>query len=169
MRVSTSSSAMCERIFEPGDLAIEHSATNRDFDRREIFSRMADSPYLPDLIADTHGLMRPSATGRAGYQPHRKRLAKPSHGMWLGADDLGLVSRNGGSVTDDVGRCAAPVSVNPNANYQQVYGITRRDAQILSIGFISCEVKPSADRGACPTNVRSLTREGSIFRSHFPV
>jgi hypothetical protein len=32
--------------------------------------------------------------------------------MWVGADDLRLVSRNVGFVADNVGRGAAPVSVN---------------------------------------------------------
>src|SRR5215469_2685623 len=52
------------------------------------------------------------STGQSGYEPHRKRLSRPSHGMRVGADDLRLVSRNVGSVADNVGRYVAPVSVN---------------------------------------------------------
>jgi hypothetical protein len=37
---------------------------------------------------------------------------RPSHGMRVGADDLEPVSPNVGSVADNLGRCAAPVSTN---------------------------------------------------------
>jgi hypothetical protein len=38
--------------------------------------------------------------------------SRPSHGMQAGGDDLGPVARNVGSIADNVGRCAAPVSAN---------------------------------------------------------
>jgi hypothetical protein len=38
--------------------------------------------------------------------------SEPFHPMRVGADDLGPVSWTVGSVADNVGRCAVPVSVN---------------------------------------------------------
>ena len=42
--------------------------------------------------------------------------SRPSHRMWVGADDLRLVSRNVGSVANNVGRGAALVSINLGRN-----------------------------------------------------
>lgn len=51
--------------------------------------------------------------------------------MRVGADDLGLVSRNVGSVAHSLGRCAAPASVN----LDQIAPLSRAQASMISVHY----------------------------------